>query len=215
MNQKRIDNIRNRIELIHSQIVFYYNSLNVAVGPQGSGKTAFLMKQLMMLSRVQNHLYEAIIYVSMGDSDCTFETLRSHISIPIYMCNYDDFYQKFDEYVKARDPLSTLHTFIIFEDASFIFQKDSCVWNQIICRLRHLRVTMWLNVHIWKSINTSFRSQIACLFVFKGFSRMQMSNMYRQSSIQEDFAFFYGFYGHLNHHQVLKIDNINSKLTLI
>ena len=37
----------NKIQEVHHQIFFYYNSLNIILGKQGTGKTTFIMKELI------------------------------------------------------------------------------------------------------------------------------------------------------------------------
>jgi len=207
--------IHNRIEQVHPQINFFYNSLNISIGPQGCGKTTFLCKELIKLSRIQNHLYNCILYVSAGDTDVTFENLKKCFSIPVFKATYDKFYTTFQEYLKRRDPKDFHHTFIIFEDAGFIFTKDNDEWNNIITRLRHLRCTLWLNLHIWRSVSTMFKTQVTCLFIFKGYSREQVQQMYRQSCVAEDFKFFYVYYTRLEPGQCLKVNNYAQKIATI
>ena len=206
--------VHNTIEPIHPQVDFYYNSLNIAIGKQGCGKTTFLCKELMKLSEVPNQPYCAILYVSSGDVDYTFVTLKQYIKIPVYSSTYSDFLSQFKEFCAQREQ-NNAHVFIIFEDASFIFQKDNPEWNNIICRLRHLRCTLWLNIHVWKSVSTTFKSQLTTAFIFKGFSREQMMWMYRQMSVAISFPNLWGGYSMMTGRQCLKIDNIDSKCQVI
>lgn len=201
--------VHNTIEPIHPQIHFYYNSLNIAIGKQGCGKTTFLCKQLIMLAQVPNQPYSAVLYVGKGDVDYTFMSLKQFFQIPVYMCTYDNFLSMFQQYCQEREQDNT-HVFIIFEDASFMFQKENADWNNIICRLRHLRCTLWLNIHVWKSVSTTFKSQLTTAFVFKGFPRDQMQWIYRQMSVCDTFPIFFGYYTKLTTRQCLKIDNTTS-----
>lgn len=210
----RDPNVHNIIEPIHSQIHFYYNSINIAIGKQGCGKTSFLCKQLIMLSQVPNQPYSAILYVGKGDVDYTFMKLKQFFRIPVFMCTYDKFLAMFQQYCKEREQDNS-HVFIIFEDASFVFQKENQEWNNIICRLRHLRCTVWMNIHVWKSVSTTFKSQLTTAFIFKGFSREQMMWMYRQMSVAISFPNLWGGYSMMTGRQCLKIDNIDSKCQVI
>ena len=206
--------VHNTIEPIHPQVDFYYNSLNIAIGKQGCGKTTFLCKELMKLSEVPNQPYCAILYVSSGDVDYTFVTLKQYIKIPVYSSTYADFLSQFKEFCAQREQNNT-HVFIIFEDASFIFQKDNPEWNNIICRLRHLRCTLWLNIHVWKSVSTTFKSQLTTAFIFKGYPREQMQWIYRQMSVSSRFDFFFNFYLRLQQRQCLKVDNTTSEFVIV
>ena len=40
----------NRITKVHEQIFFYYNSFNVLLGKQGTGKTTFIVKKILILN---------------------------------------------------------------------------------------------------------------------------------------------------------------------
>lgn len=206
--------VHNTIEPVHPQIKFYYNSLNIAIGKQGCGKTTFLCKQLIMLGRVSNQAYSTILYVSKGDVDYSFMNLKDQFQIPVYMCNYDNFLQMFQQYCREREQDNS-HVFIIFEDASFMFQKENSEWNNIICRLRHLRCTVWMNIHVWKSVSTTFKSQLTTAFVFKGYSREQMMWIYRQMSIGVAFPTFWGAYYVMSGRQCMRIDNIETKCEII
>lgn len=202
--------VHNTIERIHPQIHFYYNSVNIAIGKQGCGKTTFLCKQLIMLAYVPNQPYSAILYVGKGDMDYTFMSLKQFFRIPVFASTYDNFLGMFQQYCQEREQDNS-HVFIIFEDASFMFQKENSDWNNIICRLRHLRCTVWLNIHVWKSVSTTFKSQLTTAFVFPGFSREQMQWIYRQMSVCDPFAVFFARYGALRPRQCMKIDNMKSK----
>ena len=43
--------MKNKIELIHPQINFYYNSFNLCIGKQGCGKTTLIIKELYKLCK--------------------------------------------------------------------------------------------------------------------------------------------------------------------
>ena len=61
---KKDPSVKDQIEEIHPQIDFYYNSFNICLGKQGSGKTALCLKELIKLSKIPNHLYNLILYVA-------------------------------------------------------------------------------------------------------------------------------------------------------
>ena len=70
--------MKNKIELIHPQINFYYNSFNLCIGKQGCGKTTLIIKELYKLCTLpQNALYDTFIYVASGNDDETFNTLAN------------------------------------------------------------------------------------------------------------------------------------------
>ena len=72
------------IREIHPQINVQYNSLNIAVGRQRSGKTYSIIREIIKISNVcpRTHLF---VYINKegAASDPTFESLKSLIRIPI------------------------------------------------------------------------------------------------------------------------------------
>lgn len=207
--------VKNKIEQIHPQIRFYYNSFNICLGKQGCGKTTFLMKELIKLNETGESLYDRIIYVSNGDVDYTFETLRKLITnIPIYVINYQDITQTLTKYFKTRTD-EIHHMFVILEDATFLLMKDSTEWNNWVCKLRHLRMTIWANVHVWRSLNTMIKTQISKVFVFGGYSREQLQQIFRQSAVGTDFKLMWYMYTNRSPDELLEVDNINSNIKLI
>lgn len=209
------DNIHNTISPIHPQLNFYYNSFNVCVGKQGVGKTTFLMKELIKLSQIPDTQYNQIIYITAGGGeDQTFEKLKRMIKIPIYGLSFENSVKELSQFFSTRKD-TTHHTFLIIEDASFLLLKDSPIWTEWICKLRHLRLTIWVNLHVWRSISTMLKTQISSVFVFKGFSKEQLQQISRQSAAAADFKVIYYLYIQMGEKQILNINNINSKVELL
>ena len=209
------ENKFNTISMIHPQINFYYNSFNVCVGKQGSGKTSFLMKELIKLSQLPDCVYNQIIYVTAGGGDdITFEKLKKLISIPIYGLSFENSTQELSQFFTSRTD-KIHHTFLIIEDASFLLLKDSPIWTEWICKLRHLRLTVWVNLHVWKSLNSMLKTQISAVFLFKGFSKEQLQLITRQSSAAAEFKVIHYLYSQLGERQILNINNITSKIEII
>ena len=207
--------IKNKIERIHPQIDFYYNSFNICLGKQGSGKTTFMMYELIKLVQIES-LYNAVLYISATENDYTFNTLKKLIGnkIPIYHTTFEQSIEELTNYFETYKT-GINHIFIIIEDGSFLLSKENKTWYTWICSLRHLRATIWMNLHIWKAINPTLKSQITSVFVMKGYSREQMQYVYRQSCIDKDFSEFFGIYSILKNYQVLGINNIANKVEII
>ena len=178
------DCLSRNVSIVHPQCNIFYNSLNVCIGKPGAGKTCFLLMELMKLAQVKGQRYKSIVYVSHSDGgkDATMEALKQYVGIQIYGTDFWNCEQELDAYFKHQDsqPYDGKHTLIIIEDATFLFQKPSDKWLNWVIRLRHLRATFWLNVHQWKTLHMTIRSQITTLFMFPGFSANEVSNMFRQ-----------------------------------
>ena len=72
------------IKKIHDQIYVQYNTLNIAVGRQRSGKTHTIIKEIIKISQVSDRTH-LLIYINKegAPSDPTFESLKDLIYIPI------------------------------------------------------------------------------------------------------------------------------------
>ncbi len=207
--------LKNKIEPIHPQIDFYYNSFNICLGKQGSGKTTFMMYELLKLSQI-NTLYNCILYISPTDNDLTYNSLKTLLGdkLAIYKTNFAESIELLSNYfTKFKD--DTNHIFIIIEDGSFLLSKENTTWFTWLCSLRHLRATVWMNIHLWKGICPTLKSQITSVFVMKGYSREQMQYVYRQTCNDKDFNSFYIIYTTLAEHQVFSINNITNKIKII
>ena len=214
--QNKFDEIRelgmkNTICRIHPRINFYYNSLNICLGKQGSGKTTLLFKELIKLDTLPDQgKYSLIVYVTNGEvQDETFKSLMPLVShIPFKTCQFDCVLEQLQGYFDSRDPDSQDHVFLILEDATFLLMKDNSQWCSWLTRLRHLRMTVWINLHVWRSITTQIKTQVTCVFVAPGFNRQQMQTIYRQSAIANlDSRSFVAVYMTLHQREWLLIDN--------
>ncbi|EDR23100.1 hypothetical protein EDI_235840 [Entamoeba dispar SAW760] len=204
--------VGNTIRRVHPQIFFYYNSFNIVLGKQGTGKTTFIMKELIKLSKIQ-HLYQAVIYVSQNaGEDETFKQLKELTTLPIYGMNYEKFMPALMQYYKQPQEK---HLLIILEDASFALMKEDKSWGEIITRLRHLKTTIIVNMHIWKGLNASFKTQVATIVIFKGYSKENFGYIFRQTAANASSNVAYYMYLSMESDQVLKIDNLTGEIKII
>lgn len=214
-NNQKDPNVHNKIETIHPQIHFRYNSLNVCLGKQGTGKTAFMLMELIKLSEIPDCVYDKIVYITDGDpNDVTFNTLKGLVKIPILGLNFNDATRELSTFFQNRED-NTHHTFVIIEDASFKLMNDCPIWVDWVCKLRHLRMTLWINLHVWRAISTAIKSQITCVFLFKGYSKENIGHIYRQCAIDAERKAVEYMYMLLQDREVLKLSNIDGKMTII
>ena len=226
------------ISKISDNINFKYNSFNIFLGKQGTGKTTSILKELMKLSTIKND-YHLIIYVSNNSSDDTFNKLKNYINIPIVKTDYQHLNQQFEQLIKLKDTYNKmidgeipksdeilanlyindfskdrLHTFILMDDAAFVLKNENNPWFKWLCQLRHLNTTVSLCLQIWKSINPSLKSQITSINIFKGYSRQQLNFIYQQIAVDVDFNEFMRMYNKLNTRQKLIIDCVEGEIRI-
>ena len=210
--QNKDPNIIDTKKKIHPLVHFRYNSFNVAVGPQGCGKTTFLITELIILSSVTD-VYKGIVYVSSNGLYSTFKDFIQYIKIPIDTIDYTEFRKSFNNYINQRTPEE--HIFVIFEDASFLFEHEDKDMFNFFVKLRHYRATFWMNIHIWKSLNSSLKTQISSVYIFKGFNRKNLRYIFSQLATSIDPRLLEASYYNMNNYQCLWICNENGKANVI
>ena len=228
---------KKQIQKINDQINFKYNSFNIYLGKQGTGKTTNILKELIKLSTIKND-YHLISYVSNNESDDTFNRLKNYINIPIVKTDYQNLNQQFEQLIKFKDIYNKmfdgeipknndilnalyikdfnkdrLHTFILMDDAAFVLNKEN-EWFKLLCQLRHLNCTVALCIQIWKSINPSLKSQITSINIFKGYSRQQLNFIYQQISVDVNFNEFMRIYNKLDYRKKLIIDCVEGEIRI-
>ena len=97
MNKNK-DMVKNSlIKKIHPAINIYFNSVNIFVGKQGSGKTFTCISEIIKISQLISGAHLLVYITKYGDeSDITFESLKELIRIPIVYIKQDDA----EEYIK-------------------------------------------------------------------------------------------------------------------
>jgi len=244
MINKYVDNILNEelnrdtsnklINFIDEDINFKYNSFNICIGKQGTGKTTSILKELIKLSLKDINNFHLIIYVSNNSSDDTFNNLYKYINIPIVKTDYEHLDKQFEQLIKIKDEynkmvdgkipkddeileylyvddfsLKRLHTLILMDDAAFVLKNENSKWNKWLCQLRHLNTTVFMCIQIWKSINASLKSQITSIHLFPGYSRQQVNYIYNQICVDMKFDDFYNLYTKISQRHKLIIDLVD------
>ena len=232
--------IKKHISIIHQDLNFRYNSFNLCVGNQSASKTTSVMKELIKLSMV-GHDYHLIVYVTNNDSDDTFNSLLKYINIPIVKTDYQHSDKQFESLFKLKDiynkmvdgviekdvnilpslhihdfNLKRLHTFILFDDASFIFDKNTkSSFKRWLTQCRHFNITVFCCIQIWNSLDPKLKSQLSSVFLFGGFSRERLQYIYRQLPIDLTFDEFWNMYIGLKKYQKIIIDFTNGSIKIL
>ena len=233
--------VKKFIEKIDPNVNFRYNSFNLCVGPQGSSKTTSVMKELMKLSMVDNNSYHMIIYVTNNSSDDSFNSLLKYINIPCVKTDYEHIDDQFESLIQLKDDYNAMlegkipkddsilealylddwtneriHTFILFDDASFIFDKKTkSKFKTWFTQLRHFNCTIFACIQIWGSLDVQLKSQLSSVYLYKGFSRERMQFIYRQLPIDMSFEEFYNMYMSLPKYKKLVIDCKDSTVKIV
>ena len=232
--------VKKFISKIDDSVNFRYNSFNICIGKQGTSKTTSVMKELIKLSMLPND-YHMILYVTNNDSDDSVNSLKDYIDIPIVKTNYDLINDQFEELIKLKDeynkmvdgvipkdssilkPLlikdfnkKRLHTFILFDDSAFIFDKTKkSPFKQWLLQCRHLNLTAFCNIQSWTSIDPRLKEQLSSIYLFKGFSRERVQYIHKQINLDVDFEEFWKLYQSLKKYSKLVIDCIDGSYKIV
>ena len=231
------DTSNKLINKIDDNINFKYNSFNICIGKQSTGKTTSVLKELIKLTLKDIKTFHLIIYVSNNSSDDTFNNLYKYINIPIVKIDYEHLDNQFEQLIKLKDEynkmidgeipknksilpclyiddfkLKRLHTFILMDDAAFVLKNDKSMWMKWLCQLRHLNTTVFMCIQIWKSINPSLKTQITSIHLFPGYSRQQVNYIYNQICVDMKFEDFYELYVSIPQKHKLIIDLVETSV---
>jgi len=78
----------------------YYNSVNIAVGRQNSGKTDGIIEEIINISKICPNTHMLIYTNKTGlPTDTTFETLKEKIQIPIRYVSHDNLEEYLQEFL--------------------------------------------------------------------------------------------------------------------
>ena len=104
VNKELNNGDRNKlITDISPELNFKYNSFNICIGKQSTGKTTSVLKELIKLSLLNLKPFHLIIYVSNNESDETFNKLKDYVNIPIVKLTYDKLNDTFEKFIKFKD----------------------------------------------------------------------------------------------------------------
>ena len=231
------DTSNKLISYIDKDINFKYNSFNICIGKQGTGKTTSILKELIKLSMKNIDSYHLIIYVSNNSSDDTFNNLYKYINIPIVKTDYEHLDKQYEQLIKLKDiynkmidgeiendknilealyidnfNLKRLHILILIDDAAFVLKNEKSKWFKWLCQLRHLNTTIFMCIQIWKSINPSLITQITSIQLFPGYSRKQVNYIYNQICVDMKFDDFYDLYVKIHQKHKMIIDLVETTI---
>jgi hypothetical protein len=104
---KKAEGLNQTVQsLIHPEISFRYNSINLLVARRGVGKTFRVMKELVKLSQIPGKAgYTTLLYVSDKTNDTTVNELIKLIKLKVRYVTYDDITSVLDDVIDAKSAL--------------------------------------------------------------------------------------------------------------
>ena len=81
----------------------YYNSVNIGVGRQNSGKTDGIIEEIINISKICPNTHMLIYTNKTGlNTDATFENLKEKIRIPIEYVSHDNLEEYLKEFLMRK-----------------------------------------------------------------------------------------------------------------
>jgi hypothetical protein len=100
---KGIDKEDQLQSIIHPDLNFRRNSINILVSRRGVGKTFAVMRELIKLSQLPDHGgYSQLIYVTEKINDSTENELINLIKLKTHVIKYDDAYKILEEIRESK-----------------------------------------------------------------------------------------------------------------
>jgi hypothetical protein len=107
--QRGMDNRNQLHSIIHPDLHFRRNSVNLYIGRRGSGKTFNVMREIIKLSLLPNAMgYNSFIYCTNKTNDSTVQELLSLIKLKTRVVTYDNmklFMKDFSDAKSAMDQI--------------------------------------------------------------------------------------------------------------
>ena len=102
LQNNTLDNNPALITSIHPDVNIKYNSVNVIVGKQSSGKTVIALEEIIKISLL--HTHHLLLYITKEGKECdkTWITLKSLIQMPYEIIAEKNIVERVDELIKAK-----------------------------------------------------------------------------------------------------------------
>lgn len=195
---------------IHPEIFIKHRSVNLFLGKPGSSKTTSIVNELIKISALGDKHFHLIIWVNKTGEDVTLDAYRNFIKIPIINMTYDeykDFYPKFVEDKKRNNRLK-YETIIVLDDALGEIKNEKSEIAQSLSVCRHVNCIMILvGQQAVGSIPTKLTSLLNSVWIFKGYTRNNISTIRQNTAIPFDLDTLWSHYSSLKKYQKLICDN--------
>jgi hypothetical protein len=112
--------------------------------------------------------------------------------------------------------LPFLNTIIYFEDCANnkLFKKSTMYFPHLIATCRHNGLTFFFATQFWKGVPTELKSNATTIYIFRDFSRQQLTYILQQTPLKYEFKKIFDTYQKLRNHEKLIVDTHASTITL-
>ena len=108
-----------------------------------------------------------------------------------------------------------LHTIVLTDDASKMKCMKSDEFSNLLTQCRHIQCTFFINIHFFKALSTTIKTNIDTLYICSGFSRQQISYILYQSNVGIGSKELWDTYSRLGQFDKLVIDSETSDVSVV
>ena len=108
-----------------------------------------------------------------------------------------------------------LHTIVLTDDASKMKCMKSDEFSNLLTQCRHIQCTFFINVHFFKALSITIKTNIDTLYICSGFSRQQISYILYQSNAGIGSKELWDTYSRLGQFDKLVIDSETSEVSVV
>ena len=109
-----------------------------------------------------------------------------------------------------------LHTIILTEDATNakVLRKPDSYINDLLTRCAHTQFSFFILIHYWKALTTNIKANLSTIYIFRGYSRQQLTYMLYQMNLPVSVKELWNEYAAIPNYGKLMIDcnNCNFKV---
>ena len=215
--------------VVHPELLFRYNSVNLVIGKRGSGKTYMIGREIIKLCYSGSN-YSSVYYITDKKRDDTFEYVQNNCKnleivwvetkdaiklintltkAKANLCNEEwckenpDDEKLFRKALNADSITGIPHTLIVFDDCIGLFKKESPLSKKLF-ENRQSRITYILALQDVTGLSPSMKSNIDSLVLFGEFPRQKWNILTYQLPIIEGFD--WDLYQMLKKHDYFFVD---------
>jgi hypothetical protein len=228
---------KNEIQsVIHPDINFRLNSINLLIGGKGSGKTWNLFREAIKLSALQ-HAYTQLIYVTDKTFDDTYMKMKGLIKIPVIQIKYEEADDYLTKLVEAKEVYHEIvmrnieyqleddyrnellekldikdfkhkyvHTIILYDDAAELFMNRKEKKFRMLLQNRQPKLTYFLCIQDPVYIDASIKSNLDTAWLFGGLSPQKLNYILQQLNSPMDKQELISKYNQLTRNQAIIFD---------
>lgn len=232
----KADNTDELQTVIHPNLHFRRNSVNLLIGRRSSGKSFNVFREMIKLNPIK-HDYSQLIYVTNKLSDDTFHKMKKLINLDKVKVKYEDAEECITKIIEAKedyneivekglqnmlDPIyrdellntlnvndftrKSIHTAVLFDDAIEVFRNRKSKLFRMLFENRQPKITYFLCIQDPIGLDPSVKSNVDTVWIFGGFSPQKFNYVFQQINSPYDRETVYEKYKDLSMNQALIFD---------